>query len=186
MSLPFSLNRIHHVAYRCKDAKQTADWYRDNLGMEFTTAFSEDYVPSTGAYDPYMHIFLDCGGGNVIGIGSVQQVGQSGGSASHVGFSGGQIRLGGRFQARCGDGLVHQHGLVAVPRLEQHRQGGSRTVLLTRVGGGVFGNEQDWIDDAIERALGQVANCALDVRLVSAVSVNPAMVAIAERWSAAA
>jgi glyoxylase I family protein len=66
MTLPFSLNRIHHVAYRCKDAKQTADWYRDKLGIEFTTAFSEDYVPSTGAYDPYMHIFLDCGGGNVI------------------------------------------------------------------------------------------------------------------------
>jgi glyoxylase I family protein len=23
-------------------------------------------VPSTGAYDPYMHVFLDCGGGNVV------------------------------------------------------------------------------------------------------------------------
>ena len=23
-------------------------------------------MPSTGEYDPYMHIFLDCGGGNVI------------------------------------------------------------------------------------------------------------------------
>jgi catechol 2,3-dioxygenase-like lactoylglutathione lyase family enzyme len=34
--------------------------------MEFTTAFSEDHVPSTGEYDPYMHIFLDCGGGNVL------------------------------------------------------------------------------------------------------------------------
>jgi catechol 2,3-dioxygenase-like lactoylglutathione lyase family enzyme len=34
--------------------------------MEFTTAFAEDHVPSTGEYDPYMHIFLDCGGGNVI------------------------------------------------------------------------------------------------------------------------
>jgi glyoxylase I family protein len=66
MSHPVILNRIHHVAYRCKDAKETADWYADKLGMEFTTAFSEDHVPSTGAYDPYMHIFLDCGGGNVI------------------------------------------------------------------------------------------------------------------------
>nr|WP_315470408.1 VOC family protein [uncultured Sphingorhabdus sp.] len=57
---------MHHVAYRCKDAKATVDWYADVLGMAFTTAFSEDHVPSTGAYDPYMHIFLDCGGGNVI------------------------------------------------------------------------------------------------------------------------
>jgi catechol 2,3-dioxygenase-like lactoylglutathione lyase family enzyme len=34
--------------------------------MEFTTAFAEDHVPSTGEYDPYMHIFLDCGGGNAL------------------------------------------------------------------------------------------------------------------------
>ncbi len=66
MTHPFTLNKIHHVAYRCRDAKLTADWYAQMLGMRFTTAFSEDHVPSTGAYDPYMHIFLDCGGGNVI------------------------------------------------------------------------------------------------------------------------
>lgn len=66
MTLPFTLSKIHHVAYRCKDAKVTANWYAKMLGMEFTTAFAEDHVPSTGAYDPYMHIFLDCGGGNVI------------------------------------------------------------------------------------------------------------------------
>jgi glyoxylase I family protein len=65
-ALPFTLNKIHHVAYRCRDAKETADWYARMLGMSFQTAFSEDHVPSTGEYDPYMHIFLDCGGGNVI------------------------------------------------------------------------------------------------------------------------
>ena len=66
MTAPIALSRIHHVAYRCKDAKATADWYARVLGMEFTTAFAEDHVPSTGEYDPYMHIFLDCGGGNII------------------------------------------------------------------------------------------------------------------------
>jgi catechol 2,3-dioxygenase-like lactoylglutathione lyase family enzyme len=66
MTAPVKLARIHHVAYRCKDAKATADWYAQVLGMEFTTAFAEDHVPSTGEYDPYMHIFLDCGGGNVL------------------------------------------------------------------------------------------------------------------------
>jgi catechol 2,3-dioxygenase-like lactoylglutathione lyase family enzyme len=66
MSAPFSLSRIHHVAYRCKDAKETVDWYSRVLGMKYTNAFSEDHVPSTGAYDPYMHVFLDCGGGNVL------------------------------------------------------------------------------------------------------------------------
>lgn len=66
MTAPAKLERIHHVAYRCKDAKATVDWYADVLGMAFTAAFSEDHVPSTGEYDPYMHVFLDCGGGNVI------------------------------------------------------------------------------------------------------------------------
>ena len=34
--------------------------------MEYTTAFAEDHVPSTGEYDPYMHVFLDAGNGNVL------------------------------------------------------------------------------------------------------------------------
>jgi glyoxylase I family protein len=60
------LKGIHHVAYRCKDATQTVAFYREILGMEFKIAFAEDRVPSTGALDPYMHIFLDAGSGNVL------------------------------------------------------------------------------------------------------------------------
>ena len=63
---PVNLAGVHHVAYRCKDAKETVDWYRKVLGMEYTSAFSEDHVPSTGEYDPYMHEFLDAGNGNVL------------------------------------------------------------------------------------------------------------------------
>ena len=58
--------RIHHVAYRCKDAKQTVEWYREHLKMDFVLAIAEDNVPSTGAPDPYMHVFLDAGQGNVL------------------------------------------------------------------------------------------------------------------------
>lgn len=49
---------------------------------------------------------------------------------------------------------------------EQAGEGGSNTVLLTRVGGGVFGNDPAWIDAAIERALGVVSDAGLDVRMV--------------------
>jgi catechol 2,3-dioxygenase-like lactoylglutathione lyase family enzyme len=63
---PPKLQRIHHVAYRCRNAAETVAWYARVLGMDYTTAFAEDHVPSTGAYDPYMHVFLDCGGGNVL------------------------------------------------------------------------------------------------------------------------
>ena len=60
------ISRIHHAAYRCKDAKETVEWYAKNLNMDFVLAIAEDLVPSTNAPDPYMHIFLDAGGGNVL------------------------------------------------------------------------------------------------------------------------
>lgn len=63
---PVQLAGIHHVAYRCHDARETVEWYRRVLGMAYVTAFAEDRVPSTGEPDPYMHVFLDAGGGNVL------------------------------------------------------------------------------------------------------------------------
>jgi catechol 2,3-dioxygenase-like lactoylglutathione lyase family enzyme len=60
------LQRIHHVAYRCRDAKQTVEWYGKHLGTNFVLAIAENNVPSTGAPDPYMHVFLDAGQGNVL------------------------------------------------------------------------------------------------------------------------
>lgn len=61
-----NIRKIHHVAYRCKDAKETVEWYTKHLGMDFVLAIAEDQVPSTRAPDPYMHIFMDAGGGNVL------------------------------------------------------------------------------------------------------------------------
>lgn len=60
------INRIHHVAYRCRNAKETVAFYQDLLDMEFLLAIAEDKVPSTQAPDPYMHVFLDAGQGNVL------------------------------------------------------------------------------------------------------------------------
>ncbi len=64
--MAIQIEKIHHVAYRCKDAKETVDWYKKNLNMDFILAFAEDHVPSTKAFDPYMHLFLDAGNGNVL------------------------------------------------------------------------------------------------------------------------
>jgi catechol 2,3-dioxygenase-like lactoylglutathione lyase family enzyme len=61
-----ALSRIHHVAYRCNDAKETVEFYQKNLDMDFQLAIAEDQVPSTKAPDPYMHVFLDAGNGNVL------------------------------------------------------------------------------------------------------------------------
>ena len=60
------LVRIHHVAYRCKDAKETVEFYQRMLNMKFVLAIAENEVPSTKEPDPYMHVFLDAGMGNVL------------------------------------------------------------------------------------------------------------------------
>lgn len=56
------------------------------------------------------------------------------------------------------------------------------TVLLTRLGGNAFGNDDDWIDDAIVRSLGTVEHAGLDVRLVSYGRIHPSMQKIADDW----
>ena len=61
-----NIQKIHHVAYRCKDAKETVEWYGKYLDMNFILAIAENEVPSTKAPDPYMHVFLDAGNGNVL------------------------------------------------------------------------------------------------------------------------
>lgn len=60
------IEQIHHVAYRCKDAKATAEFYRNYLNMDLLVCIAEDKVPSTKEPNPYMHIFLDAGHGNIL------------------------------------------------------------------------------------------------------------------------
>ena len=60
------LQGVHHVAYRCRNAKETVEWYGKHLDMGFVLAIAENQVPSTKEPDPYMHVFLDAGGGNIL------------------------------------------------------------------------------------------------------------------------
>jgi glyoxylase I family protein len=60
------ITRIHHVAYRCHNAKETVAFYQQHLDMDFVLAIAEDEVPSTKEPDPYMHVFLDAGQGNIL------------------------------------------------------------------------------------------------------------------------
>ena len=60
------IKKIHHVAYRCINAKETVEWYAKHLSMQFVLAIAEDEVPSTRAPDPYMHVFIDAGAGNIL------------------------------------------------------------------------------------------------------------------------
>ena len=60
------IKQLHHVAYRCKDAKQTVDFYAGVLGLEYSMALAEDRVPSTGEEAPYMHIFFRMDDGSFV------------------------------------------------------------------------------------------------------------------------
>ena len=60
------IEQFHHIAYRCKDAQTTVRFDKDVLDMDLLVAISEDRVPSTKEPDPYMHIFLDAGAGNIL------------------------------------------------------------------------------------------------------------------------
>ena len=63
------------------------------------------------------------------------------------------------------------------------QRGKSNTVLLTRLGGGAFGNDDQWIDDAIRRAIRKAEKLALDVRIVSYEPPSYAMLQLAGEFA---
>ena len=46
------IKKIHHVAYRCRDARETVEFYREVLSMDLVLAIAENLVPSTKEPDP--------------------------------------------------------------------------------------------------------------------------------------
>jgi len=67
--------------------------------------------------------------------------------------------------------------------LRNMRRGHSRKVLLTRLGGGAFGNGPDWIDGALCVALEKVADEDLEILLVNHGPPPENMVAIERRFA---
>lgn len=58
--------KLHHAAYRCRDARETADFYTKVLGLTFTHMVGSDHVPSTGLYSPHAHLFFEMEDGSSI------------------------------------------------------------------------------------------------------------------------
>lgn len=52
------IHRLHHFAWRCRDAEETRAFYEDLLGLPLTHVIRADTVPSTGENCPYVHIFF--------------------------------------------------------------------------------------------------------------------------------
>jgi catechol 2,3-dioxygenase-like lactoylglutathione lyase family enzyme len=60
------VKQLHHVAYRCKDAKETAKFYTEVLGLKYTMAYSADFVPSTQEDSPHFHLFFEMEDGSCV------------------------------------------------------------------------------------------------------------------------
>ncbi len=60
------LKGLHHFAWKCRDAEETINFYEDILGLPLTHTIKNDYVPSTGEFAPYVHIFFEMADGSSI------------------------------------------------------------------------------------------------------------------------
>ena len=52
------IKRLHHFAWKCVDVQETINFYEGILGLPHVHTIKKDYVPSTGEYAPYEHIFF--------------------------------------------------------------------------------------------------------------------------------
>ncbi len=59
-------NRLHHIAYRCENARETVDFYTNVLGMKLAAAVTNDVVSSIQKYAPHAHIFFEMDDGSYI------------------------------------------------------------------------------------------------------------------------
>ena len=64
MAHNMTVQRLNHVAYRCRDAQETTEFYADVLGLRLAHTIVQDRVPSTQEYAPHAHIFFELGDGS--------------------------------------------------------------------------------------------------------------------------
>ena len=60
------IQRLHHFAWRCRNAEETRHFYEDLLGLPLVHVIKLDHVPSTGEYCPYVHLFFAMDDGSAI------------------------------------------------------------------------------------------------------------------------
>ncbi len=60
------LQAIHHMALRCRDAKETIQFYSDVLGLRLCAAIGSDYVGSTREFGPHLNLFFQLEDGSML------------------------------------------------------------------------------------------------------------------------
>ncbi|MDO3562097.1 VOC family protein [Ralstonia pseudosolanacearum] len=59
------LKKLHHVAYRCRDAAETVDFYTRGIGLKFAATMI-NHVPSTGLKAVNNNVFFEMEDGSYI------------------------------------------------------------------------------------------------------------------------
>ena len=60
------IHGLHHIAYRCRDAEQTRQFYEDLLGLPLVHVVRADSVASTGEHCPFIHLFFEMTDGSCV------------------------------------------------------------------------------------------------------------------------
>lgn len=60
------IRRLHHFAWRCRDAEETRAFYEDLLGLPLIHIVRAELVPSIGQHCPYVHLFFSLGDGSCV------------------------------------------------------------------------------------------------------------------------
>jgi catechol 2,3-dioxygenase-like lactoylglutathione lyase family enzyme len=63
---PDSIHKLHHFAYRCRDAEETRAFYEDLLGLPLAHLVQAETVPSVGEHCPFVHIFFQMRDGSYL------------------------------------------------------------------------------------------------------------------------
>jgi glyoxylase I family protein len=63
---PDSIHKLHHFAYRCRDAEETRAFYEDLLGLPLVHLVQAETVPSVGENCPFVHIFFQMRDGSYL------------------------------------------------------------------------------------------------------------------------
>lgn len=53
------IRQLHHVAYRCRDAAETAEFYTELLDLPLAHTIVQERVPSTQEHAPHAHVFFE-------------------------------------------------------------------------------------------------------------------------------
>lgn len=61
-----TVSRLHHFAYRCRDAEETRAFYEDLLGLKLTIFLRLPHYEEPGDYPPFSHLFFQMDDGSYI------------------------------------------------------------------------------------------------------------------------